>query len=97
IGWSVVAPPTGAIKWNVTARSAAATDAVEVAQTVAPAVPVAVWQSTLVQLTPRVEFPVALPAGAVPGRGGIDVAVARTLGGTLPGVRAYMAGYMYDC
>ncbi len=38
-----------------------------------------------------------MPAGALPGRGGIDVALSRSLGGSLPGVRAYMAAYPYDC
>lgn len=97
VGWGVVAPPEGSIQWSVVARSASAADSVQVPQIVAPAVPVAVWQSTLVQLSPRVEFPVMLPVGAIPGRGGLDVVVARTLGGALPGVKAYMAAYPYDC
>jgi len=97
VGWGAVAPAMGEIVWKVEARAGANADAVQVPQTVAPAVPVAVWQSTLVQLSPSTQFPVGLPAGAIPGRGGLDVAVARTLGGSLPGVRAYMAAYPYDC
>jgi hypothetical protein len=98
VAWGVVAPPTeGRIEWAVEATAGNARDAVRVTQTIAPAVPVAVWQSTLVQLSPSIGFPVMLPAGALPGRGGLDVALSRTLGGALPGVKAYMSAYPYDC
>ncbi|QXQ05247.1 alpha-2-macroglobulin [Sphingosinicellaceae bacterium] len=98
VGWGILAPANpGEIVWAISGNAGTATDAVQVPQTVAPAVPVAVWQSTLVQLSPQIQFPVALPVGGIPGRGGLDVALARTLGGSLPGVRAYMAQYRYDC
>ena len=98
VGWGIVAPANpGEVVWNITANAGTASDAVQVPQTVAAAVPVAVWQSTLVQVSPQIQFPVALPVGGLPGRGGLDVSLARTLGGSLPGVRAYMAQYRYDC
>lgn len=98
VGWAVAASPlSGQLAWSVDAVAGANRDAVRVVQTVAPAVPVTVWQASLVQLSPSTQFPVALPVGALPGRGGIDIALSRTLGGTLPGVRAYMAAYPYDC
>ncbi len=98
VAWDVAAPGEGTIAWDVTARATTgATDAVKVVQTVAPAVPVATLQATLLQVAPSQSFPVALPAGALPGKGGIDVALSRSLGGALPGVRAYMAAYPYNC
>ena len=99
VAWDVAAPArSGPLAWSITARAATgATDAVRVAQAVAPAVPVETLQATLLQIAPSQSFLVALPAGALPGRGGIDVAVSRSLGGALPGVRAYMAAYPYDC
>ncbi|WP_185964993.1 alpha-2-macroglobulin family protein [Glacieibacterium frigidum] len=98
VGWAVVAPPMSEpLPWSVDAVASANRDRVQVVQTIAPAVPVTVWQASLVQLSPSTQFPVALPVGGLPGRGGIDIALSRTLGGTLPGVRAYMAAYPYDC
>ncbi len=97
LAWRVRAPANpGIATWTIDARAASGQrDRVQVVQTVAPAVPDQVWQATLFQ--PGAPFPVGLPAGALPGRGGIDVSVSRSLGGALPGVRAYMAAYPYDC
>ena len=98
IAWSVIAPSTeGKVEWAVEATGGNVRDAVRVTQTISAAVPVAVWQSTLVQLSPSAGFPVMLPAGALPGRGGLDLALSRTLGGALPGVKSYMAAYPYNC
>ncbi len=94
--WRIVAPASGPVAWRVAARAASgAADTVEVAQTVLPAVPDQILQAALVQA--GATLPMALPAGAIRGRGGVDIAVSRSLGGALPGVRAYMAAYPYDC
>jgi hypothetical protein len=36
-----------------------------------------------------------MPAGALPGRGGLQTSFVAKLGGELPGVREYMAAYPY--
>ena len=97
VAWNVAAPAEGSIAWTIHARATGAADSVRVVQIVAPAVPVETLQATLIQIDRPQSFPVALPAGARPGRGGIDVALSRSLGGALPGVKAYMAAYPYDC
>ena len=98
VAWDVAAPAEGTIAWRIAARATTgATDAAAISQIVAPAVPVETLQATLLQVDRPQMFPVALPGGALPGRGGIDVALNRSLGGSLPGVRAYMAAYPYDC
>jgi len=97
VAWNVAAPAEGSIAWTITARATGAADSVRVVQLVAPAVPVETLQATLIQIDHPQSFPVAFPAGARPGRGGIDVALSRSLGGALPGVKAYMAAYPYDC
>jgi uncharacterized protein YfaS (alpha-2-macroglobulin family) len=95
--WTVAAPAAASVVWRVAAKAASGqADQVKVTQSVLPAVPDEVLQATFFQAgSPG--FPMALPADALPGRGGVDVAVSRTLGGDLPGVRAYMAAYPYDC
>jgi uncharacterized protein YfaS (alpha-2-macroglobulin family) len=95
IAWRIVAPPNGPVTWQITARSPTASDAVAVTQTVLPAIPDQILQATLIQ--PGTALPLALPPGALPGRGGVDVSLSASLGGNLPGVRAYMAAYPYDC
>ena len=95
IAWRIIAPAKGPVAWQITARSATASDAVSLSQAVLPAVPDQILQATLIQ--PGTALPIALPPGALPGRGGIDVTLSASLGGDLPGVRAFMAAYPYDC
>jgi uncharacterized protein YfaS (alpha-2-macroglobulin family) len=95
--WRVMAPPTGPIVWSIAAKAASGpSDAVSVTQAIAPAVPDQVLQATFFQ-SGAAGLPIARPADALPGRGGLDVALSPSLGGKLPGVRAYMAAYPYDC
>jgi len=102
VGWSMIAPQSAAsgapIEWAIDASAASgAKDAVRVPQLVVPAVPGEILQATLVQLTLTASFPVVIPVDALPARGGLDVALRCSLGGALPGVKAYMAAYQYDC
>jgi uncharacterized protein YfaS (alpha-2-macroglobulin family) len=95
IAWRIVAPQNGPVAWQISAKSPTASDAVAVSQTVLPAIPDQILQATLIQ--PGTALPLALPPGALPGRGGVDVSLSASLGGNLPGVRVFMAAYPYDC
>lgn len=93
LGWQVEARASGA------PSGAVATDRLAVRERVVPSVPVRTLQATLAQWSspgPLVQ-PVAAPAGAVPGAGGIDVGIAPGLGAGLDGVRAWMRDYPYTC
>lgn len=95
--WRVVAPAPGVVVWRIAAKAAGGqADQVEVTQTVTPAVPVETWQASLAQAGGPA-IPMARPADALPGQGGVTVALSRSIGGNLPGVRAYMGAYPYDC
>jgi uncharacterized protein YfaS (alpha-2-macroglobulin family) len=76
-----------------------ATDLLKFVQTVGAAYPVRLYQQTLEQLEPgkAINFPVQKPAGALPGRGGIDVRLVNSLGGELGGLREWMTRYPYVC
>lgn len=92
------------LDWSIAAREAdaggkGARDALEVSQVVGAAHPVRVYQQTLQQLDPGkpLVMPAELPRGAVAGRGGIDVRVARSLGGDVSAIRAWAGRYAYTC
>ncbi len=88
-----------ALRWHVTAKSAdgKAVDQITVDQQVVPTVPVEVWASTLARVNAGTMIPVIPPAGALPGRGSVDIRLADTLAPPLSGVRAYMTAYPYNC
>lgn len=104
VTWNVVAPvAAGGLQWLVTARADGASEAespsdrVKVSQQVVPAVPVRTLQATLAQVDGTFALPVAMPADAVPGRGGITVQLRDRLAGDLDGVKEYMGAYPYTC
>ncbi|MES2753117.1 MAG: MG2 domain-containing protein [Pseudomonadota bacterium] len=100
VAWNVTAPENLAnLRWQVRARTAdgKATDQVSVAQDVIPAIPSEVWAATLARVGGDTSILIQPPAGALPGRGTIDVRLSDTLAPPLAGVRAYMGAYPYNC
>ncbi|HXW09482.1 MAG TPA: MG2 domain-containing protein [Steroidobacteraceae bacterium] len=100
VAWTVQVPPgTGTLAWNVAADAAdgEARDRLQVSQSVVAAVPVRVYQATLAQVSGDFAIPVQRPSDAVPGRGGVEVALRAKLADNLDGVREYMNAYPYQC
>ena len=100
VAWNLLAPENvPALRWQVAARSAdgRAADRLTVTQDVVPAVPVETWASALARVGEGGPIAIAAPAGALPGRGGVDVALSDSLAPSLAGVREYMTQYPYDC
>lgn len=89
------------LQWQITARetNATASDTIKISQSVGVAVPVRVYQQTLLQLEPAkaTSFPVELPKGAIAGRGGVEVKLARSLGGSADTIKQWMAAYPFTC
>ncbi|WP_181373195.1 alpha-2-macroglobulin family protein [Massilia glaciei] len=94
------------LNWNIAATEVVAPgalkparDALKFVQSVGAAHPVRVYQQTLEQLEPGKawSFQVQKPAGAVAGRGGVDVRLVNSLGGELGGLREWMTRYPYTC
>ncbi len=99
VAWNLTAPPSSStLRWQVTARSkdGKATDRLTVTQDVVPAVPVETWAAALTRVGDTT-LPIAPPAGALPGRGSVDVQLTDTLAPPLTGVRRYMSDYPYNC
>ena len=108
VAWMVTAPAqlaqtrAEAILWEIEAKdttpgNTGARDALKVRQRIIPAVPLTVQQATLVQLDGPFTLDVAMPADALPGRGGLKMSLQPKLAEGLPGVRDYFANYPFIC
>ena len=87
-----------ALAWEVAAQAnSGESDRLEVKQSVTAAHPVRVVQATLLQLDKPISMSVDMPADAVPGRGGVSLALRAQLADELTGVRDYMSRYPYTC
>ncbi len=89
----------GKLLWEITAREKEGTaeDRLRIRQEVIPVHPVRVFQATIEQLDKPLSLDARLPAGAVPGRGGVSVDLQARLGDATTGIAAYMARYPYTC
>lgn len=97
--WSLTAPQTpGTLRWQVRARAEgqAAADAITVTQEIVPLVPIETWAAALTRVG-AAPLPIAAPAGALPGRGGLSVGLADTVPVPLAAVRDYMRAYPFNC
>ena len=100
VTWRLTAPGhLSSLRWTVTARSAdgRAGDRMQVDEQVVPAVPEETWAATFLHIGNGSQVPVTMPAGALPGRGGIEVALTSSPAAPLSGVRAYMLAYPFGC
>lgn len=102
LGWHTQIPHgIDRLEWEVQARDirGEATDRLRATQAVKPAVPVRTLQASLRPWTPPgpTDQPVAIPADALPGEGGVDVTLAGSLADGLSGVRSWMEDYPYTC
>jgi uncharacterized protein YfaS (alpha-2-macroglobulin family) len=103
VGWDVTAPyNVTQLRWEVAVAEIAAagkvaSDRLKVQQKIIPAIPVRTFQATLAQLDAPLDLAVKIPDDAIPGRGGIRVALMPRLADDLPGVREYMSLYPYSC
>ena len=88
--------PTGneTLRWQVdVAAESGVEDRMRFAQRVEPAVPVRVWQSTLLQVDRAQALPVERPADALPERGGLEVALRPRLAGSRDAILRTIAHY----
>ena len=105
VAWTVKAPAQlalsrfEAILWEFEAkdRISGARDALKARQRIIPAVPLTVQQATLVQLDGPFSLEVNPPADALPGRGGLKLALQPKLAEGMPGVRDWFANYPFVC
>ena len=99
ISWNVAVPTVvQELKYHVDASvEHGPSDHLLITQRVIPAVPVRAFQATLLRLDKPIAQPVALPSGALPGEGGLQVSLSPSLAAGLDGVRQWMRDYPYIC
>lgn len=100
VSWEVEAP-TGveevAWHWRAEETGGKARDSLRQVQQVAPAVPLSLLQASFQQLDGGQAWNLARPAGALPGRGGVEVSLTPRLAALPPGLRRYFEQYAYTC
>lgn len=74
-----------------------AQDKLRIVQQIAPAVPVTVQQASFLRVDGSPEIGVTLPAGALPGKGGLEVALSPKLAVVPPGLRRFFESYPFSC
>jgi alpha-2-macroglobulin len=105
VAWMVTAPAqlaqvrSEAILWEIEAKDSisGARDALKARQRITHAVPLTVQQATLVQVDGSYNLDVQPPADALPGRGGLKLALQPKLAEGMPGVRDYFTNYPFIC
>ncbi len=99
LSWNIAVPDnTAALKYRVDAVvPSGPSDHLAISQQIIAAVPVRTWQATLVQIDKPVSQPVAIPADAIAGQGGVAVRLSPSLTAGLGGIEAWMRAYPYVC
>ena len=85
--------------WEFTAREdgGKAADTLRITQQLAPAVPVTVQHASFLRVDGDTHLPVTQPTGALPGKGGLEVALSPKLATPPPGLLRFFADYPYAC
>ncbi|MEY2632952.1 MAG: hypothetical protein RIR00_1606 [Pseudomonadota bacterium] len=100
LAWNVkAAEGISSQNWEFSAREDGgnAGDTLRISQQIAPAVPVTVQQASFQRLDGKLELPVSRPAGALPGKGGLEINLAARLATPPAGLRRFFESYPYGC
>jgi len=100
LAWSARAPEGVQLAvWEFDAleEGGSAKDRLKITQQVAPAVPITVQQATFTRIEGKYEVAATPPAGALPGKGGIEIGLSPKLSTPPPGLKRYFEEYPYSC
>ncbi|MBN8474569.1 MG2 domain-containing protein [Sulfuritalea sp.] len=104
LAWDAQAPEgASAMTWEFEANEngdgskTPGRDRLRVTQKIEPAVPVTVQQASFARVEGKLELPVAMPPGALPGRGGIELGLSPKLSTPPPGLRRFFEDYPFAC
>ncbi len=98
--WDAQAPEgVNGLSWQFDAKSddGKARDSLRIEQQVAPAVPVTVQQASFQRVDGSLSLPVVQPAGALSGKGGLDVSLSPKMAVVPPGLLRFFNEYPFGC
>ena len=86
-------------QWEFSAREEGgnAQDTLRITQEIAPAVPVNVQQATFTRIAGNYEVPIMLPAGALPGKGGLEITLSPKMASPPAGLQRFFEEYPFSC
>ena len=84
-------------EFSVKEEGGSAQDTLRITQQIAPAVPVSVQQASFTRISGKFEVPVKPPAGALPGKGGLEIGLSPKLATPPPGLKRFFEEYPFGC
>lgn len=100
LSWNVkAAEGVSSQQWEFSAREEGGNgqDMLRLTQQIVPAVPVSVQQATFTRLAGQYEVAVTPPAGALPGKGGLEISLSPRLATPPPGLKRFFEDYPFSC
>jgi uncharacterized protein YfaS (alpha-2-macroglobulin family) len=100
VSWTARAPEgISTLPWDieVTETGGSNKDRLKISQRIEPAVPLTVQQASFARIEGKLEIPLAPPADALPGKGGIEVALSAKLAVAPPGLVRFFETYPFSC
>ncbi len=77
--------------------SGSSRDTLRIVQQIVPATPVTVQQASFARIDGSLELPAVQPAGALPGKGGLEVSLSPRLATPPLGLKRYFEDYPFSC
>ncbi len=86
-------------QWEVSVKEegGSAQDTLRISQQIAPAVPVTVQQASFTRISGKFEVPVTPPAGALPGKGVLEISLSPKLASPPPVLKRFFEEYPFGC
>jgi uncharacterized protein YfaS (alpha-2-macroglobulin family) len=100
LSWPIkAAEGVTAQQWEFSAREEGGNgqDTLRITQQIAPAVPVTVQQASFTRIAGKYEVPVTQPAGALAGKGGLEISLSPKLASPPPGLTRFFEEYPFAC
>jgi uncharacterized protein YfaS (alpha-2-macroglobulin family) len=100
LSWNIkAAEGISSQQWEFSAKEEGGNgqDNLRLTQQIAPAVPVTVQQASFTRIAGKYEVAVTQPAGALPGKGGLEISLSPKLATPPPGLKRFFEEYPFGC
>jgi uncharacterized protein YfaS (alpha-2-macroglobulin family) len=100
LSWNIkAAEGISSQQWEFSAKEEGGNgqDTLRITQQIAPAVPITVQQASFTRIAGKYEVAVSQPAGALPGKGGLEISLSPKLATPPPGLKRFFEEYPFGC